>query len=91
VAFSAKIPTVAGKVYSVELDYHRVPGFFGRAFVKPGGGVGGFLGVELSWASLQPPSNFAKYDTVVVCAGTSTSMRVRAMISHSNCRNFRMS
>ena len=71
VAFSAKIPAVAGNVYSVELDYHRVPGFFGRAFVEPGGGIGGFLGVELSWASLQPPSNFAKYDTVVVCAGTS--------------------
>ena len=71
VAFSAKIPAVAGNVYSVELDYHRVPGFFGRAFVEPGGGFGGFLGVELSWASLQPPSNFAKYDTVVVCAGTS--------------------
>ena len=71
VAFSAKIPAVAGNAYSVELDYHRVPGFFGRAFVEPGGGTGGFLGVELSWASLQPPSNFAKYDTVVVCAGTS--------------------
>ena len=69
-AFSAKIPAVAGNVYSVELDYHRVAGFFGRAFVKPGGGVGGFLGVELSWASLQPPSNFAKYDAVVVCVGT---------------------
>jgi hypothetical protein len=62
---------VAGNVYSVELEYHRVPGFFGRALVEPGGGTGGFLGVELSWASLQPPSNFAKYDTVVVCAGTS--------------------
>jgi beta-glucosidase len=71
VAFSAKIPALAGNVYSVELDYHRVPGFFGRAFVEPGGGTGGFLGVELSWASLQPPANFAKYDTVVVCAGTS--------------------
>jgi beta-glucosidase len=33
-------------------------------------GAGGFLGVELSWASLQPPSNFAKYDAVVVCVGT---------------------
>jgi beta-glucosidase len=71
VAFSAKIPAVAGNVYSVELDYHRVPGFFGRAFVEPGGGTGGFLGIELSWASLQPPPNFAKYDAVVVCAGTS--------------------
>ena len=71
VAFSAKIPAVADNVYSVELDYHRVPGFFGRAFVEPGGASGGFLGIELSWASLQPPSNFAKYDTVVVFAGTS--------------------
>jgi beta-glucosidase len=70
VAFSAKIQAVAGKVYSVELDYHRVPGFFGRAFVKPVGGTGGFLGVELSWASLQPPADFAKYDAVVVCVGT---------------------
>jgi beta-glucosidase len=70
VAFSAKISAVAGQAYSVELDYHRVPGFFGSAFVKPGGGVGGLLGVQLSWASLQPPSNFAKYDAVVVCVGT---------------------
>jgi beta-glucosidase len=70
VAFSAKFPAVAGNVYSVELDYHRVPGFFGSAFVKPGGGVGGLLGVQLSWASLQPPSNFAKYNAVVVCVGT---------------------
>jgi beta-glucosidase len=70
VAFSGKISAVAGQAYSVELDYHRVPGFFGRAFVKPGGGDGGFLGVQLSWASLQPPSDFAKYDAVVVCVGT---------------------
>jgi beta-glucosidase len=70
VAFSAKISTVAGHAYTVELDYHRVPGFFGSAFVKPGGGVGSLLGVQLSWASLQPPSNFAKYDAVVVCVGT---------------------
>ena len=71
VAFSAKFPAVAGHVYSVELDYHRVAGFSGSAFVKPVGGVGGLLGVQLSWASLQPPSNFAnKYDTVVVCVGT---------------------
>jgi beta-glucosidase len=70
VAFSAKISAVAGHAYMVELDYHRVPGFFGSAFVKPGGGVGGLLGVQLSWASLQPPPNFAKYDAVVVCVGT---------------------
>jgi beta-glucosidase len=70
VAFSAKFPAVAGQAYSVELDYHRVPGFFGSAFVKPGGGVGGLLGVQLSWASLQPPADFAKYDVAVVCVGT---------------------
>jgi len=70
VAFSAKISAVAGQVYTVELDYHRVAGFFGSAFVKPGGGVGGLLGVQLSWAALQPPPNFAKYDAVVVCVGT---------------------
>ena len=28
------------------------------------------LGVQLSWASLQAPPNFAKYDAVVVCVGT---------------------
>jgi beta-glucosidase len=70
VAFSAKIFAAAGQVYTVELDYHRVQGFFGSTFVKPGGGVGGLLGVQLSWASLQPPPNFAKYDAVVVCVGT---------------------
>jgi beta-glucosidase len=70
VAFSAKISAVAGQAYTVELDYHRVAGFSGSAFVKPGGGVGGLLGVQLSWASLQPPPNFAKYDAVVVCVGT---------------------
>jgi len=70
VAFSAKIAAVAGHVYSVELDYHRVAGFSGSAFVKPVGGVGGLLGVQLSWASLQPPADFAKYNAVVVCVGT---------------------
>jgi beta-glucosidase len=70
VAFSAKFPAIASNVYNVELDYHRVPGFFGSAFVKPGGGNGGLLGVQLSWASLQPPADFAKYDAVVVCVGT---------------------
>jgi beta-glucosidase len=70
VAFSAKFPAVAGNVYSVELDYHRVPGFFGSAFVPGAGGNGGLLGVQLSWASLQPPADFAKYDAAVVCVGT---------------------
>lgn len=70
VALSATISVVAGQAYSVELDYHRVPGFFGHAFVKPGGGVGGLLGVQLSWAALEPPPQLAKYDAVIVCVGT---------------------
>ena len=31
-AFSAKFSAKAGTPYSVELDYHRVPGFFGNAY-----------------------------------------------------------
>ena len=71
-AFSAKFSAVAGTPYSVELDYHRVPGFFGDAYGgrSSGGRNGGLLGVQLSWASLQAPPNFAKYDAVVVCVGT---------------------
>jgi hypothetical protein len=54
------------------LDYHRVVGFFGDAYAgrTSGGRNGGLLGVQLSWASLQAPRNFAKYDAVVVCVGT---------------------
>jgi beta-glucosidase len=70
VAFSAKISAVVGKVYTVELDYHRAAGFFGSAFVRPAGGNGGLLGVQLSWAALQPPPKLAKYDGVIVCVGT---------------------
>ena len=71
-AFSAKFSANAGTPYSVELDYHRVPGFFGNAYGgrTTGGRNGGLLGVQLSWASLQAPPNFAKYDAVVVCVGT---------------------
>jgi beta-glucosidase len=38
--------------------------------VPGAGGNGGLLGVQLSWASLQPPTDFAKYDAAVVCVGT---------------------
>lgn len=71
-ALSAKFCAIAGTPCSVELDYHRVPGFFGNAYGgrSSGGRNGGLLGVQLSWASLQAPRNFAKYDAVVVCVGT---------------------
>ena len=71
-ALSAKFSAKAGIPCSVELDYHRVPGFFGNAYGgrSSGGRNGGLLGVQLSWASLQAPRNFAKYDAVVVCVGT---------------------
>ena len=56
-AFSAKFSAKAGTPYSVELDYHRVPGFFGNAYGgrTTGGRNGSLLGVQLSWASLQAP------------------------------------
>ena len=71
-ALSAKFSANAGTPCSVELDYHRVGGFFGNAYGgrSSGGRNGGLLGVQLSWASLQAPLNFAKYDAVVVCVGT---------------------
>jgi beta-glucosidase len=70
-AYSAKIALQAGQVYTVEIDYRRV------SFALGGGGFfdsfeqGGLTGVQASWASLEAPPNFAKYDAVVICAGIS--------------------
>jgi beta-glucosidase len=63
VSFSGKIALQAGQVYSIEIDYRRVGGFF-DSFEQ-----GGLTGVQVSWASLQPPPNFNSYDAVVICAG----------------------
>jgi beta-glucosidase len=63
VAYSGKIALLAGHVYNVEIDYRRVGGFF-DSFEQ-----GGLTGIQVSWASLQAPPNFAKYDAVVVAAG----------------------
>jgi beta-glucosidase len=52
-ALSGKINLLAGQVYSVEIDYRRVRGFF-DSFEQ-----GGLTGVEASWASLQAPPNLA--------------------------------
>jgi beta-glucosidase len=65
VAYSGKITLQAGQTYSVEIDYRRVGGFF-DTFEQ-----GGLTGIEVGWASLQPPPNFNSYDAVVICAGIS--------------------
>jgi beta-glucosidase len=65
VAYSGKIALQAGQVYNVEIDYRRVGGLF-DTFQQ-----GGLTGLQASWASLEPPPNFAKYDAVVICAGIS--------------------
>lgn len=63
VSYSAKLTLQAGQVYSVEIDYRRVGGFF-DTFEQ-----GGLTGIQASWASLQPPPNFNSYDAVVIAAG----------------------
>ena len=55
----------AGQAYTVEVDYRRVGGFF-DSFEE-----GGLTGIQVSWASLAAPPNFAQYDAVIVCAGIS--------------------
>jgi beta-glucosidase len=62
-AYSGKIALQAGHVYNVEIDYRRVGGFF-NSFEQ-----GGLTGIQVSWASLKAPPNFAKYDAVIIAAG----------------------
>ncbi|MBV8413803.1 MAG: glycoside hydrolase family 3 C-terminal domain-containing protein [Verrucomicrobia bacterium] len=64
-AYSGKIALQAGQVYTVEVDYRRVGGFF-DTFEQ-----GGLTGIQASWASLEAPPNFVKYDAVIICAGIS--------------------
>lgn len=70
-AYSGKIALQAGQVYNVEIDYRRV------SFATGGGGFfdsfeqGGLTGIQASWASLEAPPNFVKYDAVIICAGIS--------------------
>lgn len=54
---------VAGKSYTVKLEYRRVQGNFTPA-------LGGLAGVQMSWASLRPPTDIANYDAVVIAAGS---------------------
>jgi beta-glucosidase len=54
---------VAGKPYTVKLEYQRLVGNFIPA-------LGGITGVQMSWAALRPPKDLSTYDAVVVATGT---------------------
>ncbi|MEX6674368.1 glycoside hydrolase family 3 C-terminal domain-containing protein [Pseudomonas sp. W2Oct36] len=54
---------VAGKSYSVRLEYQRIQGNFIPA-------LGGVTGVQMSWAALRPPKDLSKYDAVVIATGS---------------------
>lgn len=51
----------AGQTYDVSIQYERKPSYFGT--------LGGFQGVQFSWASLVPTTNLGQYDSVVVVGG----------------------
>jgi beta-glucosidase len=70
-AYSAKIALQAGQVYTVEIDYRRVSFALGDGGFFDSFEQGGLTGVQASWASLEAPPNFAKYDAVIICAGIS--------------------
>ena len=64
-AHSAKATLTAGQTYNIEIDYHRVGGFF-DTFEQ-----GGLTGIQASWAALKPPSTIAGYNAVIIAAGIS--------------------
>lgn len=59
----AKITLQAGQSYDVRLEYSRRPGYIAA--------LGGYTGVQMSWASLVAPTDLSSYDAVVVAAGNS--------------------
>lgn len=59
----AKITLEAGQTYDVVLEYSRRAGYIAS--------LGGYTGVQMSWASLVAPTDIAGYDAVVVAAGNS--------------------
>ncbi len=59
----AKIPLTAGQTYDVVLEYSRRPNYVAS--------LGGYTGVQMSWASLVAPTDISGYDAVVVAAGNS--------------------
>lgn len=58
-----KLSLEAGQTYEVTLEYTRRPGYIAA--------LGGYTGVQLSWASLAAPADLAGYDAVVVAVGNS--------------------
>lgn len=60
---NARVMLQAGQTYNVQFDYSARPGYIAV--------FGGFLGAQLSWASLQAPPNLSGFDAVVVAAGHS--------------------
>ncbi|WP_110667951.1 beta-glucosidase [Salinicola halophilus] len=52
----------AGEAYDVRLEYRREDGSFTPA-------LGGLAGLQMSWASLNPPRDLSTYDAVVVAVG----------------------
>ena len=59
----AKITLTAGQTYTVVLEYSRRPDYIAA--------LGGYTGVQMSWASLVAPSSITGYDAVLVAAGNS--------------------
>jgi beta-glucosidase len=59
----AKVTLEAGQTYSVVLEYSRRPGYVAS--------LGGYTGVQMSWASLQAPADLASYDAVLMAVGNS--------------------
>ena len=70
-AYSGKIALQAGQVYNVEIDYRRVSFALGDGGFFDSFEQGGLTGIHASWASLEAPPNFVKYDAVIICAGIS--------------------
>lgn len=60
---SARVLLQAGQKYTVQFDYSPRSGYVGV--------FGGFLGAQLSWASLVPPPGLGSYDAVIVAVGNS--------------------
>ena len=58
---SAKVKLEAGKAYDIKLEYSRRAGYLST--------MGGWVGVQMAWASLAAPQDLSKYDAVVVAVG----------------------
>lgn len=63
IPISTRVVLQAGQSYNIQFDYSARPGYIAV--------FGGFLGAQLSWASLQAPPNLGNFDAVVVAAGNS--------------------